>query len=383
VSDVGDRIATASRAHYAPEVEFVERKGAGHPDTLCDHLAESLARRLSAALAGAPTQHFNVDKGLLVAGAVDVDYGGGCLVQPSRVIIAGRVELARSSVQRAQLETELHAEITRQLPEADPEGFDVELRVQRPSGELAALGFSGGEVPRANDTSFAFVSLPRSPLEELTYRLERHLTTHDVRQRLRIGPDVKVMGSRIGDRVRMTVAAAMLAARIRDRADYEAAVEEVAHEARELATEVVGHAPDVAVNSAGGGAPYLTLSGSSAEAGDDGQVGRGNRFGGLITPLRPMSLEACAGKNPVNHVGKTYHCVAHDIAQRILVETPAREATVGLLSRIGNLVTQPQAVRVELVGDVRSGAVQEIVEQCLADWRAVQDRLLTGTYVLF
>jgi len=43
---------------------------------------------------------------------------------------------------------------------------------------------------------------------------------------------------------------------------------------------------------------YLTVTGTSAEAGDDGQVGRGNRANGLITPCRPMSLEAVAGKIP-------------------------------------------------------------------------------------
>ncbi|MHA1487030.1 MAG: methionine adenosyltransferase, partial [Promethearchaeota archaeon] len=52
---------------------------------------------------------------------------------------------------------------------------------------------------------------------------------------------------------------------------------------------------------------YLTITGTSAEAGDDGEVGRGNRSNGLITPCRPMSLEAVCGKNPINHVGKLYN----------------------------------------------------------------------------
>jgi S-adenosylmethionine synthetase len=52
------------------------------------------------------------------------------------------------------------------------------------------------------------------------------------------------------------------------------------------------------------GSVYLTVTGTSAEAGDDGQVGRGNRVNGLITPCRPMCLEAAASKNPVSHVGK-------------------------------------------------------------------------------
>lgn len=59
---------------------------------------------------------------------------------------------------------------------------------------------------------------------------------------------------------------------------------------------------------------YLTVTGLSAESGDDGQVGRGNRVNGLIAPYRPMSLEAAAGKNPVTHVGKLYNIIAMRIA---------------------------------------------------------------------
>jgi S-adenosylmethionine synthetase len=39
------------------------------------------------------------------------------------------------------------------------------------------------------------------------------------------------------------------------------------------------------------GCVFLTVTGTSAEAGDDGEGGRGNRTGGLITPYRAMTLE--------------------------------------------------------------------------------------------
>jgi S-adenosylmethionine synthetase len=83
------------RARYNPPVEVVERKGAGHPDTLCDHTVEQLARRLSALhleLTGA-VRHFNVDKGLLVGGATQVHFGGGHRLRPFQIIISGRADL--------------------------------------------------------------------------------------------------------------------------------------------------------------------------------------------------------------------------------------------------------------------------------------------------
>ena len=128
---------------------------------------------------------------------------------------------------------------------------------------------------------------------------------------------------------------------------------------------------------------YLTLAGTSAEAGDDGQVGRGNRFGGLITPYRPMSLEAAAGKNPAAHVGKTYHAFAHDIGNRIIEETDGTEATVRMLSAIGHPVIAPQATHVEVAGDVPDSVVTGIVAESIQDWQGIRDRLIEGEYELY
>ncbi len=65
------------------------------------------------------------------------------------------------------------------------------------------------------------------------------------------------------------------------------------------------------------GRPYLTALGSVADTGDAGMVGRGNRFNGLITPMRPMSIEASAGKNPIDHTGKIYSLLAVQIAEDV------------------------------------------------------------------
>ena len=109
---------------------------------------------------------------------------------------------------------------------------------------------------------------------------------------------------------------------------------------------------DAVVNladSPAAGSVYLTVTGTSAEAGDDGQVGRGNRINGLITPCRPMSLEAAAGKNPVSHVGKIYNVVAHQIAEA-LAATSEEIARVECLmvSKIGAPVTDPAIIQIRL-----------------------------------
>jgi S-adenosylmethionine synthetase len=133
---------------------------------------------------------------------------------------------------------------------------------------------------------------------------------------------------------------------VRDLADYSAKKERVRQVAAAAAREAGGAEVEVRVNAADGDTAdsvYLTVTGLSAEAGDDGQVGRGNRVNGLITPYRPMSLEAAAGKNPLSHTGKIYNLLAERIA-RALVETlpGVDEAHCHLVSRIGSPVSEPQ-----------------------------------------
>ncbi len=94
-----------------------------------------------------------------------------------------------------------------------------------------------------------------------------------------------------------------------------------------------------------------TVTGTSLEAGDDGQVGRGNRVSGLITPSRAMSLEAAAGKNPVTHVGKLYNVLASRVASRVAAVPGVQEAECLLVGRIGRPVRDPWLAQVRVRGD--------------------------------
>jgi S-adenosylmethionine synthetase len=383
------RLSITTRPLYAPPVEFVERKGVGHPDTICDRLAEDLASSLAAdylAKTGS-VQHFNVDKAVLAAGTVDVGFGGGAHTKPSHLVLVGKADFSHDwKPDVDELAADTKRRLLDLLPDATPEAFTVEVWLNQSAVDLANVVNQGHNLPAplSNDTSFAAVSLPRSPLEETVHGVEAYLNSADYRSRVPIGRDIKVMGARINDQVEITVAVPVLARSVANRADYDAAVTAVTDNAGAVARETIGGDVEILVNQADSAdSQYLTLTGTSAEAGDDGQVGRGNRFGGLITPYRPMSLEAAAGKNPAAHVGKTYHAVADDIARRIVDETRAGETTIRMLSSIGHPVTEPQAVHVEIAGEVDEPAVRSFVEAGLADWIGVRDRLIAGEYDLF
>lgn len=134
---------------------------------------------------------------------------------------------------------------------------------------------------------------------------------------------------------------------------------------------------------------YITVTGLSAEAGDDGQVGRGNRNTGLITPYRPMSLEATAGKNPVSHVGKLYNIAATEIANRIVSQVSGvKSAYVYLLGRIGHPINKPWVTNVllksdgEITPDMEKEA-KAVTEEVLERYQEITNKLLQGSVQLF
>jgi S-adenosylmethionine synthetase len=73
-------------------VEIVERKGLGHPDSICDALAETLSGNLCRAYRRrfGEILHHNVDKALLRGGQATARFGGGSVLAPIDIYLAGR-----------------------------------------------------------------------------------------------------------------------------------------------------------------------------------------------------------------------------------------------------------------------------------------------------
>jgi S-adenosylmethionine synthetase len=197
----------------------------------------------------------------------------------------------------------------------------------------------------ANDTSFGVAHWPLSSLEQTVFETTQFINL-ELPAQLPVGEDVKVMGCRQGGDILLTVALPFIAPRLRNAAEYLEARREAAADILAFATRAAPrHQVRVMVNTADNpdsDSYYLTLTGTSAEMGDDGAVGRGNRVNGLITPFRPASLEAASGKNPVSHVGKIYNLMALEAARAIVAGVPdIQEAQVYILSQIGHSLDQP------------------------------------------
>ncbi|RLG76490.1 MAG: methionine adenosyltransferase [Thermoprotei archaeon] len=348
-------------------IEFVERKGLGHPDYIADASSEESSRRLSRYYLErfGVILHHNLDKTLLVGGQANPVFGGGDLLHPIYIIVSGRAttEVIREGkiepvpVGRIVVEA-VKDWIERNFRFLDPERHViVDYRIGKGSVDLVKIFELGKKVPLANDTSVGVAFAPLTPLENLVLNVERYLNSKELKKKIpEVGEDVKVMGLRKGKNIELTVAAAMISHLIPDLNHYLSVKEQVIEEIYNLASKLV---PEfnvkVYLNAADKpekGIVYLTVTGTSAEHGDDGTTGRGNRVNGLITPNRPMSLEAAAGKNPVSHVGKIYNVLAKKIAIKIANKIDeVKEVYVEILSQIGRPITDPWIASVRVIGD--------------------------------
>ncbi len=381
------------------EVEIVERKGIGHPDSICDGVAESVARALAQTYldrVGKPL-HYNTDETQLVAGTAAPAFGGGEMLEPIYLLIVGRAtkEYEGTKIPAETIALDAAREyINEELPRLDV-GKDVvvDVKLGEGSGDLKDVFGEDGAVPMANDTSFGVGHAPLTETEQIVYNTERKLNTDYAADNPEVGPDIKVMGKRENDHIDVTVAVAMIDEHIPDMLAYQDAVEGVREYVSDLATEYTDRSVEVHVNTADDfeeGAIYLTTTGTSAEQGDDGSVGRGNRANGLITPNRPMSMEATSGKNAINHIGKIYNLLSTDIAETVGEEVDGiRELQIRLLSQIGQPIDQPHVADADIVteeglsvADVKDD-VEAVIDRELGDVTSITERAIHGELSTF
>ncbi len=384
---------------YSQEIEIVERKGLGHPDTICDALAEKLSAELCKFYYEkfGFVLHHNVDKNLLVGGSALPKFGGGEVIEPIEIFLSGRaikeykgvkIPVDEIAVESAKewlkdnihaIDPEKHVKIHTYIRPGSVDLVDIYMR-QLKEG-----------VPLSNDTSFGVGYAPFDDVESVVYNIERKLNSKEIKkENPEIGEDIKVMGVRVGEKIKITIACAFVDRFVKGVEDYVEKREKVKEIAYSVAKGLTEREVDIEINTGDdleGGNVYITVTGTSAEAGDDGEVGRGNRVNGLITPYRPMSLEAAAGKNPITHVGKLYNITSNEIADKVVKSIPeVEEAYVYMVSQIGKPINEPLAVdvKVRTKGELNfQGKVEEIVKECLSEMKDIWKKLVNGEITVY
>lgn len=385
------------------ELEIVERKGLGHPDYICDAIMDRVSIELNKEYEKrfGGILHYNADKSLLVAGETEVRFGGGVVKKPILLVFGDRATTEYQGVEISVGEIAIRAAkewIKENLRFVDPdEHVKYQVELKPGSAELTDIFKRGETVLGANDTSAAVGYAPLSRTERAVLQIEKFLNSKEFKKSYpETGEDVKVMGLRVKDKLNITLAMAFVDRYIESEQQYFRKKEEVQEEIYQFLkskfdfNETAIEFNTLDVRGRGVGGLYLTVLGTSAESGDSGQVGRGNRVNGIIPLNRPVSSEAAAGKNPVSHVGKIYNVLTHQIADRIYKEVPGlEEVYIWLLSKIGQRIDEPAMAAAEIVmkeghnlDDVR-GQIEEIINSELDKILEFCDKLAKGEIPLY
>jgi S-adenosylmethionine synthetase len=297
---------------------------------------------------------------LLVAGQTTPQLGGGKVVEPMRLIFGdrGTYEYRGVKIPIGEIaESAAQSWFRENLRFVDPKKHIIFQNEIKP-GSPELMDIFSRNVIGANDTSAGVGYAPLSETERLVLAAEKFLNAPSFKNSFpEVGEDIKVMGYRLGKNLTLTVAMAFVDRFIQETKMYFNRKYSIQRELQAFITEASETLDSitVAINTLddperGEAGMYLTVLGTSAEAGDGGQVGRGNRVNGVIAFNRPSTTEAAAGKNPISHVGKIYNLLSHEIASRIYREVGGiREVTVLLCSQIGKPIDQPLIAEAQLI----------------------------------
>ncbi|MDV2481809.1 methionine adenosyltransferase [Methanoculleus sp. Wushi-C6] len=381
-------------------IELVERKCLGHPDSLADGIAESISRALSRSYLEecGSVLHHNTDQGEVVAGESIPKFGGGRITRPIYFLISGRATKTfnGANIPADAIAVEAARDYVRKiLPTINMErDIIVDCRMGKGSTDLQDVFRScAGKVPRANDTSFGVGHAPFSEAESIVRGVAAYIDNTLRPKCPVVGQDCKIMCLRDGDAITLTIAMAFVDRYCSSITEYVEQKNVLTEQITAVAKQFTKRKVNVAINTADdldAGSIFLTVSGTSAEMGDDGSVGRGNRANGLITPNRPMSMEATSGKNPINHIGKIYNLLATQIAQDCVKEVDGiEEMYVRILSQIGYPIDQPHVASAQILAkpgyDIKSikPDVEGVIDAWLEKTTTITEKVIRGELSTF
>lgn len=382
--------------------EIVERKGLGHPDTICDALADAMSVELNKRYIEeyGNILHYNLDKILLTAGESEPRFGGGLILSPIKIYLGDRATEGKDEqwVDRIIMEAGRNW-FKKNMNLNDPD-HDVLFYSEVKSGSKNLQDIFKRKTTKylgANDTSATVGYYPLTPTEGLVKGLEQTLNSNAYFMPF-AGEDIKVMAVRQDKTLHLTVSTAFVDRFVTDIEDYSNKKDLLANVIVWFCQEYFkDNNIDMTLGSLGLNALdnysrgingiFMTVNGTSAESGDSGQVGRGNDVMGLIPLCRPMASEAAPGKNPVSHVGKIYNALAFDLAKTIHTELDKKDSEVycWLVSQIGKPINEPMHVAVKINGikGVKKKDIESIIDRKINKLDVFCNKLANGEIKLW
>lgn len=343
--------------YHDPEkigIEIVERKGLGHPDSLADGLANAISVSYSKYCLKnfGHVLHHNVDKLYIGGGMFLSKYQETKMVEPIKVVINGRFS-NKFGNRKINLKTIQEKAVKDYLGMILPSlnlKTDIKI-VSNSTQNMPNMNNPYWYTPRdvkdlpeqkklyANDTAVVVAHSPLTTTEQLTLNLEYFFwskTRSSIKPKYKhYGQDIKVMSIRNKNSINCTICVPVISKYIKSEKDYFSRVAKIEQELQKYANGFLKQkefSAKINVNPSEGNVPkkYILGLGSCIEGGEEGIVGRGNYYNGLISIFRPSSVEAPFGKNPFYHTGRVLAYVLNKISSRIYSETNIKNTIIGI-----------------------------------------------------
>ena len=354
-------------------IEIVERKGIGHPDTLADKIAEECSRIYSLYC----MEHFgcilhhNIDKVYIGGGLFLLEDGKIKRHNKIRVELNGRVSNTMNG-ESIDLESLFTPVIVSYLSTVMPRIKKSDLNIKINCTQFSKREYwyeprDIRDVPDANelfaaDTSLCILHGTKTYCEKLALALEQSFWKYNdlgyaTPKYDDIGQDIKVMVSRINNDVTATICMPVYKDIYETKEEYDKIVmkhEDILYEVASNIDNPKCYNLKIEINRMPDGSyrNYSLVKGSCIECGEEGLVGRGNNAQGLISSLREHTVEAPCGKNERYHTGRVINFMGNNAVKRINDELGIK-TTLYCLTRNRGSIFEPYLFYLS-VDDVRN-----------------------------
>lgn len=396
--------------------EVVETKGKGHPDNICDTLAEKISANYSKYCIehyGVILRHM-IDKLSILGGGSKVQFGKGEMIAPIRMLVNGRFtdRFKNEKIDYMEIVTNTITNYFKELfPLLDTDKYlciiDNTHHNEGPGVVYNNDGTTSNERKkffeaedekyklrhnnhnRCNDTSTTVSYYPMSNLEQTVLEIEQHLNSNEYKAlKPWVGNDIKVMGMRKEQKIEITSCVPMISLYVKDLDDYKSKLEELKTDIEKIIRKRFDN-NDISIylntrDNYEKNDLYLTAIGSAVESGDEGAVGRGNRSRGVIPFSRNFSMEASCGKNPVYHTGKLFAAIG-DVLSKTIFELYGVQNIVYCTSKMGDPIENPWNISVELNQDVyddTKSKIDQLVQDTIKNHASITNSIINSTIKL-
>lgn len=391
--------------------EVVETKGMGHPDNICDALAEKISANYSKyclSKYGVILRHM-IDKLSVLGGGSKVWFQGGEITSPIRVLVNGRFtsnfnndQIDYMKIVNKTIKTYFKKLFPLLNVEKDLIIVDNTHHNEGPGVVYNDDGTTLNERKRffevvskedlhrhnnhfkCNDTSTTVSYSPMSKLEKLVLDIEKTLNSSEYKKKNPwTGSDIKVMGIRKGSLIEITSCVPLISKYVLNLDDYKEKLNKIKKDIAAIIENYFDGKYAIYLNTRDNyekNDMYMTVIGSAIESGDEGAVGRGNRPMGVIPFSRHFSMEASCGKNPVYHTGKIFSAIGNEISKAIYDKYHV-ENIVYMTSKMGDEMENPWNVSVELNEEVSMKVrtdINKIVNKYLKKHYDVTKKIIDG-----